>query len=498
MSPLRRHAQEAGTLTHEWAIPERLLERLNTTLSAETVSNYQLLTVTIAAPAARPSHAFEQMPDECAFYFATRDRDGDVGLGTLVSLEATDLRDLPSLELEAQHILDHALEIGIDAAAKPPRFYGGIAYSQAPKPDGPWRAFGRVKFEIPRFRYLTNGQRASLTLHVRPHEVARPSDRAEWTRRTKELLFRLSTVPERSPARPTLRRRLDNPGAHEWLQQVESALGAMRKSNLEKVVLAREVELEFESPPDPARLLDSLAELSPQTTRFAFRKAGCVFLGATPERLVLRIGSEVRTEAVAGSIRALDTDAAEQLMRSEKERHEHDLVVRELVRKLELMGARPETSGRPAIRQLRHVLHLATTITARLFGPPHVLSLMSRLHPTPAVGGVPEAVAAEFMGQHEGFERGWYAAPIGWFDAQGDGEFVVALRSGLLEGTFLRLFAGAGIVSDSNPEKELQETELKLEGLLEALGRGSGTIDPFGPRRYEVEETEGEALDVSQ
>jgi len=169
------------------------------------------------------------------------------------------------------------------------------------------------------------------------------------------------------------------------------------------------------------------------------------------------------------------------LMASGKERFEHDLVVRELVRKLELMGARAEVPNQPSIRQLRHVLHLSTSITARLFGPPHVLTLMSRLHPTPAVGGVPEDTAREFMRQQENFERGWYAAPIGWFDGQGDGEFVVALRSGLLTDNVLRLYAGAGIVRDSKPEKELQEIELKLQSLLEAIGANHGHLTSSGP-----------------
>jgi salicylate biosynthesis isochorismate synthase len=268
-----------------------------------------------------------------------------------------------------------------------------------------------------------------------------------------------------------IQHRRDFPDAQSWVERVEAARAAIHRGSLEKVVLAREITLELDSAPSVSALLDNLRRLSPGTTRFAFRKGGSTFLGATPERLVSRLGSELRTEAVAGSVRAVNSDTAMHLMTNEKERLEHALVVREIVRKLELMGTKPEVPAHPSVRQVRHVLHLATTITARFFGPPHVLTIMSRLHPTPAVAGVPERGALEFIRQHEGFDRGWYAAPVGWFDAQGDGEFVVGLRSGLLKGNVLRLYAGAGIVRDSQPRQELEETDLKLQNLLDALER---------------------------
>lgn len=466
-------------MSFEQASIERLRDRLSAVLSADSLCSAQMVTVTLPAPTTIASHVFAaHCTDQSAYYFAAGDREGDVGLGSVVRLEVDDLRDIGAIETKAQQILDSAIEIGIDAAAKAPRFYGGIAYCQSPAPTGPWRDFGRVEFELPRFRYLTDGHRASLTLHLRPQEAANGAERESWIRQTTDLLAAIALKPDMGTASSAIRRRRDQPDADQWLAQVAKALTVMQNGELAKVVLAREIILDLVAAPSVMRLLESLRELSPETTRFAFRKGSRVFLGATPERLVKRVGSEIRTEAVAGSIRALDVDAAEHLLQSDKERHEHDLVVRELIRKLELLGARPESSGQPTIRQLRHVLHLATTITARLFGPPHVLSLVARLHPTPAVGGVPEAKAAEFMRDHEGFERGWYAAPIGWFDAQGDGEFVVGLRSGLLEANVLRLYAGAGIVENSVPERELQETELKLQSLLEALGH-----EPSEPAR---------------
>ena len=126
--------------------------------------------------------------------------------------------------------------------------------------------------------------------------------------------------------------------------------------------------------------------------------------------------------------------------------------------------------SRPEVRRLRHVLHLRTPIIARLHDPCHVLELVARLHPTPAVGGVPTEAALAWIREHEPDERGWYAGPVGWLDAEGDGSFAVALRSGVLEPGRVHLYAGNGIVRGSHAESELAETRLKLASLLAALG----------------------------
>lgn len=456
-------------MTTQFDTASYLASRLETALSVASRSSAQIVAVTVPAPVVTPALVLGLRCDPVAYYFAAGDNGGDVGFGAAITLDEENTGDLSALEVKGQALLEQALELGIDAAAKAPRFYGGVAFDRSPAKAGPWGAFGHFSFVVPRFRYVTDGQRASVTLHVLTPEIASSAEQRNWVHELEQLVAGLAAVPA-AGALPAVRRRSELPSATRWLDQVRGALVAMRDGLLEKVVLAREVIVEFDEAPSVSRILENLNAFSPETTRFALRRGKSIFLGATPERLILRSGSELRTEAVAGSIRALDSDGAVQLMQSEKERHEHELVVREVVRKLELLGARVEVNRRPAVRQLRHVLHLASPITARLFGPPHILTILGRLHPTPAVGGVPEQEARVFMRQAEDFERGWYAAPIGWFDAQGDGEFVVGLRSGLLSENLLRLYAGAGIVRASVPEQEFQETELKLQSMLEAIG----------------------------
>lgn len=141
-----------------------------------------------------------------------------------------------------------------------------------------------------------------------------------------------------------------------------------------------------------------------------------------------------------------------------------------IVRRLEPLCSCLHVAPEPRVRELREVLHLHTPIRGTLTRPRHVLELVEGLHPTPAVGGVPTAEALRWIPEHEPDERGWYAAPVGWFDAAGDGEFAVALRSCVLRGREAYLYAGAGIVRDSDPELEYHEMELKKQALLRALG----------------------------
>ncbi|MEI7743421.1 MAG: isochorismate synthase [Chloroflexota bacterium] len=214
---------------------------------------------------------------------------------------------------------------------------------------------------------------------------------------------------------------------------------------------------------------------SPESTTYAFRRGGRTFLGATPERLVRTEGRAFRTVAVAGTIgRGADADEdarlGRELLASEKDREEHAIVVaaiREVLRPVaETIAVAPE----PGLMTLRFVQHLVTEIGGTVPDGNGLLSLGARLHPTPAVGGEPRDVAVALIDEHEGFERGWYAGPVGWLNARGDGELCVALRCGIVDRTQAWLFAGCGIVADSDPDKEWEESRIKLRAVISALG----------------------------
>ena len=246
---------------------------------------------------------------------------------------------------------------------------------------------------------------------------------------------------------------------------VERALANIYAGELEKVVVARCTALSFDAPIDVCDVLREL-EASEYCTRFAIRCANTTFLGATPERLVRLTGNVVDTEALAGSG---DSESATALLESQKERIEHDLVVQEIVKRLAPWCDSLDYPKTPEVRALKHLVHLHTPIHGRLKVREHVLDVVGRLHPTPAVGGLPGLRAQRFIADHEPVPRGWYASPIGWFDAEGDGEFAVGLRSGAFVGDRAYLYAGNGIVKDSDPASEYAETKLKLASLSAAL-----------------------------
>jgi salicylate biosynthesis isochorismate synthase/menaquinone-specific isochorismate synthase len=255
---------------------------------------------------------------------------------------------------------------------------------------------------------------------------------------------------------------------------VADGVRRIRAGDLEKVVLAREVTVEASSAHDPAAVFGALRELFPSCFSFCAGSPEAAFLGASPELLVRRRGAGVATVALAGSTRrsadpSVDDHLAEQLMQSDKNRIEHQIVSRRIARKLASRSVWVEAGKEPEVIKVANIQHLATPVHAQLADPLSAVALAGLLHPTPAVGGEPDDDAQALIGEIEEMDRGWYAGPVGWMDAAEDGEFCVALRSALLRDRTARLFAGAGIVADSDPATELAETELKLEALLPLL-----------------------------
>jgi isochorismate synthase len=252
---------------------------------------------------------------------------------------------------------------------------------------------------------------------------------------------------------------------------VKRATERIRAGELEKIVLAREVVVEAAAAHDPAALYGALRELFPSCFCLCFGTPQATVLGASPELLVRRSGAVAATAALAGSTRrsadpAVDDHLGEQLLRSAKDRHEHEIVARGIERELRRHAVWVEAAGDPELVRVANIQHLASAIHAQLAEPRSALELAGLLHPTPAVGGDPREAAAASIPELEGMDRGWYAGPVGWMDMAEDGELCVALRSALLRDSEAHLYAGGGIVAESDPAAELAETEVKLEALL--------------------------------
>jgi menaquinone-specific isochorismate synthase len=225
----------------------------------------------------------------------------------------------------------------------------------------------------------------------------------------------------------------------------------------------------------PLRALNALRQRFPDCYAFSIGNgAHASFIGASPERLVSIGDGELRTEALAGSAprgRTAGEDAAlaKQLLQSDKDLREQRLVLESILRRLALVGITNPAVSKPRIRQLSNVQHLCTTVAAPMPPDADAFRLLGELHPTPAVGGTPREAAVAHLRELEPFDRGLYAGALGWTNHRGDAEFFVGIRSALMQGDTARLYAGAGIVEGSVPERERAETELKMRALRDAL-----------------------------
>ncbi len=264
----------------------------------------------------------------------------------------------------------------------------------------------------------------------------------------------------------------------DFISGVESALQSIKLKHFSKVVLAHALDIYSKK---TFNIIDSLEKLREQHSDchiFSLSNGqGKTFLGASPERLISIRNKQLMTDALAGSAprgKTLQEDAnfTRQLLNSEKEKREHQAVSNFLQNSLKQLGLNPKCSPLQ-VRKLSNIQHLWTPIYTQLPAHIHPLEIVAKLHPTPAVAGVPTNIACEQIKQYERFDRGLYAGPIGWIDYEGNCEFIVGIRSALIENNHARLYAGAGIVAGSDPYKELAEIELKFQVLLRALGKSS-------------------------
>jgi menaquinone-specific isochorismate synthase len=259
----------------------------------------------------------------------------------------------------------------------------------------------------------------------------------------------------------------------EWCDAVLAARERIRTGALTKVVLARELVVEADVAHSPADIVGRLRAGYPSAYRFSIDG----FVGASPELLVSRTGDIVRSHPMAGTAPrsgdpTADARLAASLLASAKDRSEHRITIDAVLDTLLPFCSYVDAEAEPSVVAVANVQHLATLVEGRLSSPPaSALALATALHPTPAVGGAPRAEALALREELEQLDRGRYTGPVGWVDRAGNGTFAVAVRSAELDGTRARLFAGGGMVADSDPAAELAETRAKFQALLGAIVR---------------------------
>lgn len=408
--------------------------------------------VTVPAPVASPDALLRAFPHEASILWDPPQSAACSGLGVAATLapNATAIGDFFEA---AQHIAAETSPV--------PRVFGGTSFAPGAAKEPPWESFGDGFLLLPTWTYQVD-ERAWLSLAICGPQEAIADELLDVFDAIWDSLERpIGVIPS-----PVSVRRLDEADRDGWSSQVEEIRDKIRAGEFRKVVAARHCVVELETGAGSLDVLKRLDERFPGCTRFALWRGDAAFLGATPELLISRRGTAVLSEALAGS--TAHGDAA-RMMASKKEQEEHQLVVRAVLSALDPFCESLRSAPEPSVRELPNVLHMQTPVEGCLRESTHVLSLVQALHPTPAVGGVPTREAIDWIVDHEEVPRGWYSAPVGWTDANGDGEFFVALRSGLLRDGKAWVYAGAGIMADSDPDAEYAETELKMQALLGAL-----------------------------
>jgi isochorismate synthase len=366
----------------------------------------------------------------------------------------------------------------VDAWGAGPLLLGGFAFDPETPSTAAWEHFPAGILVLPRHTLANSVGGSWLTTNA----IVEPGDQTELLVQTltSEVEAVWSVIADTAPPDDRAKGEVlvrDLSPASEWKRAVAHIAHEVRTSAVEKVVLARAVGVSAREPIPVTPTLDRLRREYPHCTVFAVGAGGRTFLGATPERLVSLKGTEVRVSSIAGS-RPRSADPSEDrwlgedLLQSDKDRAEHEVVTRALSASLREVCSTVRIPPAPKLLQLSNVQHLYTPLTGSAAEGQTVLHFVERLHPTPAVGGAPRAEALRLIRAHERLDRGWYAGPVGWMDVYGQGEFVVAIRSALLACNEATLFAGCGIVGGSDPDAEYAESQLKLEPVKRAIGVG--------------------------
>lgn len=407
------------------------------------------------------------------FYWSSRGNSRWLALGSLLTLSTGGLSRVTRLlrwlgTLDEPSIRQDTNEDCPNEAF--PRFFGGISFNAGSEMGAPWSEFPSTVFFLPRIQVLKKDTKTWVT--VNHFESSHPSPR----RLVRKL--RSFGQPEKAPTDktvPTVQSDQIKPPKSEWLELAQDCITQCESGSLKKAVLAQHRHLQLDRPLTAKYIVSRLQDADDDCFRFLFKPGGKggLFTGVSPEKLITKRGRVTETESVSGSIRSDEcpstrSELADQLQQCPKNQREHAHVVQYLKDRLSKWVSTIETVSR-SVQSLPGIQHLRTPFRGKLIDDVHVLELVDDLHPTPAVGGYPSGLSSSYLRDREPLNRGYYASPMGWFDFQGNGEFCVGIRSGLIRGSNLHLFAGAGLIDGSNPENEWDEVQLKYRGLLRYL-----------------------------
>ncbi len=344
-----------------------------------------------------------------------------------------------------------------------------------------WNSFAPALFTLPEWTIIKDGKFSLVTFNVNLDQFSSAKDLYQFLIRQRTNVEENidHKLTDRNIKEAKIKANASLPVSkfnhQRWVQSVAKAKQLITENKFDKIVLARSVSIPRSNDVTATQLVNKLRKQYSNCYNFLLHApSGDTFLGSTPERLISARNRLLLTEALAGSIGRGDTATEDtilekQLSGNTKDRDEHNFVIKDIEERLQPFVQNLKRQENPEVKKLSNVQHLYTPIRAHLHPNSNIFEVVKQLHPTPAVGGYPWSNAAPYINKLENFERGMYAGPIGWINGKGNLEFAVAIRSALFTQNYAHLFAGCGIVEDSDPQTEWEETNLKLRPLLSAL-----------------------------
>ncbi len=449
--------------------------------SAEADGHDKLASISLLVRKVDPLAVLDSIYEEQASHFYLENRASDkaiAGAEAVDSFVAEGSDRFARLRAFVEERLEHTVAIGeLSYPYAGPLFFTGVAFEEE---SGLPAAFPPAWCFIPQWQVSASGDGtlAVANARIEPGQDTEPLVERIWAAHSRFIQLAYDAPPP-APVYHILKEEEVGP-ADSFQANVEEGLRRIESGRYEKIVLARAMDLTFDNPCSPLRILGRMRADYGNCHCFSLQNAdGTSFIGATPEQLIAVRDGRFTTEAIAGSAPrsqdpAADRHLGEELLASDKDRREHRHVVESIRRRLFSVGAEATVPDTPELLRLPNVQHLRTPLAGDLPEGSHLLDLAAALHPTPAVGGTPREAALPDISALEPFPRGLFAGLVGCFDARGNGEFAVGLRSALVRGQSARLYAGAGIVAGSKPAKEQAETTLKMRALLDCIRGAAG------------------------
>ena len=423
------------------------------------------------------AHAFFEAGDECykgkRFFWQNKEKTFTlVGLGHahIISneLENTRYSDVAS---KWKELCKASLKEQVDVS---PILFGGFSFDPLNKIESEWNTFPSSFFAVSTFQLVIRDEQAYVSIHYITDEND-SSETFEQLRIERDNLIHTAQVRElKVHAKPTMIAREDRL-KEEYLQAVETVTGRIRNKEVSKVVIGRSLKLTFDEPFSSSTAIYNASMEQPESYLFGLEKGDKIFFGATPERLVKVENGKVQSAGLAGSVRrgknsVEDKELGDSLLADSKNLGEHQYVVDMIRTVFNRYCESVKIPARPKLMKIRDIQHLFTPIEGKIKGDASLFEFVEALHPTPALGGEPRREAVAIIRESEQMNRGYYAAPIGWINTEGDGEFAVGIRSALLENEHAYLYAGGGLVAESSSLDEFEETRVKFRPMLRTLG----------------------------